>query len=342
MATVTVDGLSVEYRVAYPYVSLEVSFRVPDGIPLVGGKSYPLGRVTLTLAESSVKLPIDAGPLSGSIRFELNPSRCSFAIVGHVELGPWQWTIGPHFAAYMTPFRLAEPPWSVNPVILDRAAFQARINSAAVQDVGSRAGASQLQNDPATQQAIRSLFAFCGAGDFVDQMTATARHLGEVVRAKKLARAGETVAAADAFNPDMLVAFAVNFEGALGLGLTAAYGIYFTSVSHDFGTFGSIALDLGIIAEFAGGLAGFCYWAEAGNDAKGNFGGLNAFVAFEAGEGLSVGAALFWPEDKPLHVTDPSPCGIGFTLDPSVGLPVNFFVGNSDTFLNAGPPSEVA
>jgi hypothetical protein len=342
MATISLDGLSVEYTVAYPYVSLDVSFRVPDGIPFVGGKSYSLGRVALTLVQTSVDLPIDAGPLSGSIRFNLDPSRCSFSIGGHVKLGPWRWNIGPGFAMYMTPFSLAEPSWSVNPVILDPAAFQARINSAPVGSVGSCAGAVQLQNDPATQQAIRSVFAFCGAGDFVDQMTATARHLGEGLRARQSARGSDTAAAADAYDPNMLVAFAVGLEGGAIVGLSGAYGIYFTTVSGDFGSFGSFAIDAGIIGEFAGGVVGFVYWAEGGNDAKGNFGGLNGFVTLEAGEGLSVGLTVYWPEDKPLHVTDDSPCGMGFTLGPGVGLPVNFFVGNSDTFLTARSPSEFA
>ena len=40
--SVFVDGLSIEYTVEYPLVSVKVSFRVPDAVPIVGGKFYSL------------------------------------------------------------------------------------------------------------------------------------------------------------------------------------------------------------------------------------------------------------------------------------------------------------
>lgn len=336
--TITVDGLTVEYTASYPYVTLSVSFRVPDSVPFIGGKSYSLGRVSLALHQTEIELPIHEGPLSGNLVFTLNPAQCSFAIRGVVTLGPLRWVIGPTFAVYMTPFRLKEPSWSANPVILDPAIVQAKVNSATAANAGSRTGAPLLRNDAATQQELRSLFAFCGAGDFVDQMTATARHLGEVVRAKKLESKTGTADAADTFDPNMLVAFAINLEAGAGFGLSGAYGVYFTTQDGDFGCFGSYSIDAGLIASLAAGLVGFCYWSEGGNDAKGNFGGLNLFATIEGGEGLTVGFTVYWPEDSPLHVTDWQPCGVGFSVGAGLGFPVNFFVGNSNTIINIKPP----
>jgi hypothetical protein len=339
MPTITVDVISVDYSVNYPFLSLAVNFAVPDNIPIIGGKSYYLGGGSIYLGNTQIGIPFEEGPLSASITFNLNASACSFSVQGWIKISPfWYWSIGPGSASYATPFSLAEPPWSSNPVKLDPAALQAQIDSAQAGQAGSRTGAPSLRNDPQTQQQIRSLFEFCGAGGFVDQMIATAQHL-QVMRAKQLAaqRASGNIAAAE-FDPNMLIAFAVNVEGGAGLGLSAAYGIYFTSQSGDFGTFGSGAIDLGFIAELAGGLAGFVYWAQNGKSALDNFSGLNGFATIEAGDPVSCGVTFYWPEDAPLHLTDDSPCGIGFSLGAGLGLPVNFFVGNSDTIINVQAP----
>jgi hypothetical protein len=332
MTAIIVDVISIDYSVNYPFILLSANFVVPGNVPFMGGKSYYLGGGLLYLQNTEINIPFEEGPVSASIQFKLNPCTCSFSVQGWVKIARY-WSIGPGSAPYMTPFSLVEPPWSSNPVKLDRATLQAKIDSAPAGRVGSRSRAPSVRNNPETQKALRTLFEFCGAGGFVDQMIGTAKHL-RAMRVHQLAtrRASGNVSALE-FDPNILIAFAVN-------GLNGAYGIYFTSQSGDFGTFGSGAVDLGFIAELAGGLAGFCYWAEGGKTALDNFSGLNGFVTIKAGEVLSVGVTFYWPEDAPLHVSNNSPCGIGFNLGPGFGLPVNFFVGNSDTIDSLqAPPS---
>ncbi len=341
MVSIIVDVIQIDYTLNYPFISLDVKFVVPDQIPFYGGKSYYIGGGTLSLDSIQVDIPIDLGVVSGDLTFSLDPSRCTFSVGGYVKLaGIWTWQIGSDIP-YMTPFHLTEPSWSSNPVKLDPGKFQAKIDAVPNDHTGLSAGARSLRNDAETQRQIRSLFEFCGAGAVLDQMIAAPNHL-KAARIEQRDQFRDTKSGRPAeFDSNMLVAFGANLQGGVLGGLTGAWGLYFTTKDGDWGTFGSVAIDVGLIVELSGGLAGFCYCAEDGKTAEENFSGFNAFAAIDGGEIVSVGVTLYWPEDNKANPVYPSPCGIGFALGLGMGFPLNFFIGNSYTILSAEPPPQM-
>jgi hypothetical protein len=118
--------------------------------------------------------------------------------------------------------------------------------------------------------------------------------------------------------------------------------VYFTS-GGDYGAYGGYAVEWGIIGELSGGLTFHVYWPDSGKSAKENFGGFNGFVAADVGiESLSGGLALYWPKNDFFSPTpSPAPCGVGVVAGYGVGLPINFYVGNSRTFLGVQPPPKL-
>src|SRR5262249_55455895 len=149
--------------------------------------------------------------------------------------------------------------------LLDAAMLQAQINAARDNQVGSDTSTIPLQNDPATQQALRRLLQFFGADGLIDRMIGIAQHLAGA-RARRLASAAEAddplvaARAAEAADGDALIALAIGATGGAGFGVSGSYGIYFTSTG-DFGTFGSVSLNAGILVELAAGPLALFYWA---------------------------------------------------------------------------------
>jgi hypothetical protein len=347
MPSVVVGVLEIDYSVAYPAVSFDLSIVVPDQVPVVGGKRYGLGGTSISLENPSVRIPISEGPLSGFIDFTLNTSRAEFSVGGEVDLDvtvySHSWPIGPKRVRYMNRLVLVEPPWSVNPIKIPGEALQAAVNSAPDNQIIPDSGASNLRNDSATQAMIRGLLTFAGAGHLVDNMIAAAQKIGAAIASQTVQRAAVGAAAGgtgqtSAATSDVLIAFGMGIAGGAVVGASASRGVYFTS-GGDYGAYGSYSIDIGMIAELSAGNTLHVYWPDAGKSAKDNFNGCNVLVAVDVGiEVFSGGVAVYWPTNADsLTVTSNVPCGVGLNLGLGVGLPVNFYIGNSQTFLGIVP-----
>jgi hypothetical protein len=351
MASVNIGIVELDYSISYPSISFEVSIVIPDNIPVVGDKRYDLGGTSISLQNPSVTFPVSIWPLSGQITFALDTTHTEFSVSGEIDLDvtvySHDWPIGPAYFQYMKPFILTEPYWSVNPEKIDAGALQAAINGAPDSKVHSAGGATALHNDPATQELIRGLLLFAGAEGFVDQMTSYAQRISDS-RSRMLTRAAgagsesaTSQQSAQTTSGDALIAFALGMSAGAVAGLTGAYGLYFTTSGSDFGTFGSLGLDIGLLGEISVGPTALIYWPDAGLSAKECFGGNNGFVGFDAGELFTGSLTIYWPEDTLTQVTSFVPCGVGIGVGAGGGLPFNFFVGNSDTLLMQTPPPQL-
>ena len=356
MPSINIGIVELDYSINYPSVSFEVSIVIPDNIPVVGDKRYDLGGTSISLQNPSATFPISLGPLSGQITFALDTTHTDFSVSGGIDLDvtaysvtvySHHWDIGPASFQYMKPFILTEPYWSVNPEKIDPGALQAAINGAPDSKVHSAGGATALRNDPATQELIRGLLLFAGAEGFVDQMTSYAQRISDS-RSRMLTRAAGagsgsavTPQSAQTTSGDALIAFALGISAGAVAGLTGAYGLYFTTSGSDFGTFGSLGLDIGLLGEISVGPTALIYWPDAGLSAKECFGGNNGFVGFDAGELFTGSLTIYWPEDTLTQVTSFVPSGVGIGVGAGGGLPFNFFVGNSDTLLMQTPPPQL-
>lgn len=337
-----IDPISIDFEVNYPNISFDIDFVVPNWVPNYSGTRYHIWSGSISYVNPEIQIPIEidgfAG-VSGTINIALDFSRSSISVSGSVNVFGFSTTLGPVLIPYATTIVFPPASWSGNTFTLDPATLQAKINAASGQNTGTSQGATGLRNDPDTQQQLRSLFEFFGAGNFIDEMINSMQSVGRPQKPRLVPTNTEAMLTEN-FDTDMLVAFAANMGGGAVASLSGAYGIYFTTVSGDWGTFGSVSIGAGFIAELALNIVGFCYWAEGGKTAKENFNGLNFFAAIEAGDPVSVGLTFYWPEDSILHISDKSPCGIGFGLGGGIGLPLNVYVGNSDTILNAHAPSQ--
>src|SRR5262249_8041482 len=257
MPSVVIGVLEIDYTVAYPAVSFDLSVVVPDNIPDVGGKKYGLGGTSISLEKRSIRFPISEGPLSGFIELALNPTRTEFTISGEVDLDikvySHSWQIGPEAIRYMTPLGLPEPDWSTDPIKIPLEALQAAVNNAPDDRKFSDSGATNLRNDSMTQGLIRGLLTFAGAPDLIHRMIISAKYLGAAFPAQTVQRASVGMAAGgpaqtSAAVPDLLIALSLGWTVGVGVGVSASRGLYVTA-DGDFGSFGSGALDAGLIAE---------------------------------------------------------------------------------------------
>ncbi|HET6893014.1 MAG TPA: hypothetical protein VFH31_18055 [Pyrinomonadaceae bacterium] len=348
MSSIDIGPITIESSVNFPNISFDVVFVVPDKIPFVGGKKYDLGGSSISLENPSVDLPFSEGPISGDIRFTLDTSHCEFTVAGSLQLKipevhTWSWHIGPESVRYMTPFSLTEPSWSVNPVKLDPGTLQSKVNSAPIK---SDLGAGQsLRNDTATQNLIRGFFMFAGAEGFVEQSIQSAQwiageHSAQITRAAAVGSGTGAAQQTKSVSGPVLIGFALGGTGGAIFGGAGSFGLFFTSDA-DFGYFGTVALDFGLVAEISVGFTGLVYWPDAGKSAEQNFSGWNGFVAVDAGEGITGGLAIYWPEDAPMSVTSSTPCGVSVSVGPGAGFPVNFVIANSYTLEDVNPPPPV-
>jgi hypothetical protein len=348
MSSVDLGLIKIDYSLNFPSISFDVLLVVPHKIPVEGGKKFHLGGGSISLEKPSLDLPFSEGPVSGDIRFTLDTSRCEFTVSGSVKLKiplvhTWRWHIGPESIRYMTPFALTEPPWSVNPEKLVLGDLQSAVSSAPDSNVKSDKGAGlHMRNDAVTQGLIRGFLTFAGAEGFIDQTIKSAQWIAEEHSAQmsKVVSGGSASGADHPGFGDVLIGLAVGATGGVVLGASGAYGFYFTSEG-DYGFFGTVAVDFGILAELSAGLVTLFYWPDAGQTAKQNFSGWNGVVAIEGGEGVSLGLGIYWPEDAPMDSISGTPCGIGISISAGFGIPVNFYIGNSDTFLNVNPPRQI-
>ena len=348
MTLIRLDLVEIDYNVAYPEVDFSVAFIAPNNIPFIGGKRYDLGSTSLSLENTATAIPFSSGPLSVRITLTLDVNRCEVTVGGNADFDvlvhTYHWDIGPTSFEYLGPFILPEPPWSVNPVKVDPAALQAAINSAPDDRVKSGGGATSLRGDPATEAEVRCLLQFTGAGHFADQMIRSAQSIKETRLRVLGSGAVESVAAARALggaDTEVIVGLAIGLTGGVVLGLGGAYGLYFTS-GGEIGTFGTFALDAGVMATLSLSASFLIYWPDEGLSAMDCFTGNNGFVAIDLDVGVSLGVSLSWPEDSMNTLESSVPCGIALSAGGGVGLPLNFYIGNSVTFLSAAPPPQLA
>lgn len=110
----------------------------------------------------------------------------------------------------------------------------------------------------------------------------------------------------------------------------------------EIGTFGSFSVGAGLIGEMSAGFGVSIFWPEADQSALARFKGYNGFVALDAGEGVTVGATIYWPESALFQFLSATPCGIAISAGMGVGLPINIMAGQSVTDILSGvtPPPE--
>jgi hypothetical protein len=340
MPTIDLGIIDVTFNINYPTIDFGLELKIPHHIPKYGGKTYRLDSFSLSLTQPTITIGIDPfHAVGGSVTVELNFPRCEVQVSGEVTLDlkikHHHWKVGPVNIPYMNPLSFAEPSWSVNPITPDLATLQSLVNSAPAPE---SAGGPSLKNDAATQAEILALLIFSGAATLIDDLISAAVRLSANLQRDLASRPDHPLAKRLAANTGGWV---IAFGNAASLGAliggSVAQGFYVTT-DGDFGTFGSVGGGVGVIAELSEGACAIVYWPDAGQTALDSFQGNNYFVAVDAGEILSVGYTISWPasaKDVPLSVT---PCGVSVFVGIGGGLPFNFFVGNSHTWLNLQPP----
>lgn len=332
----------ISFDVNYPNITGEIDLEIPHKIPKIGGKTFKLDSFSLSLSNPQVTISIPIEFFKGSITVELDTTNCTVQVSGEVEIDVFhykdKWPVGPISIPYMIPLSLPEPSWSVNPTILNATTLQSSINSAPPSQTASATGPT-LQNDDATKAELAAIFLFHGAETFIADLIAIAVKLVGNYSPALAAKAGKTrEAALDASSSGVLIGFGFGATGGLMVGGAGGTGLFFTP-SGDYGYYGSAALGSGVIGELSGGCVAFLYWGDAGKSALENFSGANFFLSLDAGEGLAGGGTLSWPMDEVGgKVIGNDPCAIGMTVGIGVGFPVNFFMGNSNTWAKLDPP----
>lgn len=341
MSTLINLGIAaVSYEVNYPNIDCEIDLEIPHGIPKVGGKKFELEKFSLSLQDPTITIPVDLlDLLKGSITVGLDFTRCEIQVSGEVKLDvivkTFHWKIGPANIPYMNPLSLTEPSWSVNPLLLDASKLQAAINSAPPQ---LNQSGPPVQNDSATQAALKALLTFAGAGNLIDNLTTGVNNYTVNLQQALASRPDHPIARALAASAGgALFAFGISGTGGVGLGGSGACGI-FMMTGGDCGYYGSTALDLGFIGELSLGGCCIVYWPDAGQNALQCFKGNNAFVAIDGGELVCGSLTFSWPESSDKTILSKAPCGVAVGVGAGLGFPVNFFYGNSHTWLDLNPP----
>ena len=343
MTTVNLEVVEFKFDVNFPTIDCEVELEIPKAIPKEGGKKFKLKKFSLSLDNPKVTIPIDVELFGGSLTVELNTSRCEIDVSGEVMLDvivkKYHWKIGPAHISYMTPLRLVEPIWSSNPVIYDPATLQAKLSAASSKNSGTNSGTS-VHNDSATQTLLKTLFTFCGAGTLIDDMIGSAGRLANA--APSAALNAETPRTAQASSSgtqhgNWVVGFGVGGTGGAAIGGTAGSGFFFTS-DGDYGYYGTAGAGLGVIEELGVSATCFVYWPDAGQSGADCFKGFNWFITFDGGEGVSGSLTISWPCTSHDLIMTSRACGIGVGVGLGGGLPMNFLVGNSDTWVAMNPP----
>lgn len=339
MPTLNAGIVTISFELNYPNVEGEIDLVIPDHIPKYGGKTITLDQFSLTLQSPQITIPLNLEFFEGSVTIELDMTNCQVLISGGVEIHfghRWRWTVGPASISYMNPLSFTEPSWSQNPVTLDATTLQTAINSAPAQNTGTASGPPSVHNDEITQAALRGLLTFCGASNLIADMQAMAKTLNTNYAEALQDNAG-TPRAPEADTSGVVLGFGFSGTGAALGGPTGGGGIYFTE-SGDFGIYGTVGVDAGLILELSAGFTGFIYWPDGGQSAMDCFQGLNFFVGIDGGEEISASITVSWPENRILHTTATAPCGAAVSLGVGFGAPVNFFAGNSDTWGTLIPP----
>ncbi len=348
MPTLDLGIASLSFDVNYPNIDMQIDLVIPHDIPEVGGKQYTLKQFSLSILDPTITIGVDLHLFGGSITVGLDFTTCEVQVSGKVELDvvkKFRWNVGPASIQYMTPLLLLEPSWSVNPVTVDQATLEAAVKAAPQSSTASKAGPS-VASDSATQELLKAIFYFAGAGTFIDDMLDALTVAN--TNLQRDASADPNHPANQSSGPKSGgVLFAFGFTGTGGGlgGLSGGCGIYFTTdaLTGDgyCGYFGTAALVFGFISELSLGGCAMMYWPDAGQSSVACFDGYNLFASVDAGEIACGAITLSWPEksDKGgVKVTSNAPCGVGVALGAGAGFPVNFFAGNSKTWIDVNPP----
>jgi hypothetical protein len=340
MPSINLGIATVSFEVNYPTIDGEVDLEIPHGIPKVGGKKFKLDKFSLSLQDPTITIPLNLEFFGGSVTIGLDFSSCEVQVSGKIKLDvivkKYHWEIGPASIPYMNPLTLAEPSWSVNPVSLDASTLQSLINSAPPQI--NKSG-PPVRNDSATQAELSALLTFAGAGNLIENLTTAANTFTANLQQDMATRPDHPLARAlSASAGGALLAFGVSGTGGVGIGGAGACGIFVTT-GGDCGYYGSAALDLGFILELSGGACAVVYWPDASENALQCFEGNNAFVSIDGGELVCGSLTFSWPENSDLTILSDAPCGVAVGLGFGVGFPVNFFYGNSHTWVDLNPPN---
>lgn len=328
MPTVNISLLEVTFDMNYPNVHISVDLKEP-----ITGKRLHIESFDLSLNYSQVSIPIDEAPFHGVIDFGLNPASCEIVIGGEIEfklgLIHKKWTVGPAHIPYATPVAFPKPDWTLTVPTASSEKMQAEINAAGPERKKKVSGPA-VDNSPATKIALQSLLSFFGAGGFIADLQAIAKHVSAHRTVGRLAANPELEAGDD----EVIMAFGVTTTGGIVVGGGLAFGIYVTT-SGDCGLFGTVQLDFGFIAELSAGGMFAEYWPADGQSAMDNFKGSNALIAIDGGEGVSVGLTIAWPANG--NDIKPTPCGFALNLGVGGGLPVNLVTAYSYTTTDLHP-----
>jgi hypothetical protein len=330
-----------------PYINVAASLVIPNSIPIVGGKSFDLGSFNVSLGSINASLPINfsigIASLSGSVAATLDSSTASVSLGGGLSINAFGHSIynvpfSESSFQYGTPFSIADPPWSRDPTPLDAGAFQRTMQAGVAAPFQ---GPQSLDNSPAAQAFVEGLFQLFGVADITSFMTAQAQRIAAALPAS-IEHAGPPAPGGNV--PDLLMALGVSANGGIGIGGGLAGGFYWTIASGQSGLFGSVSDAFGLLA--GGGLSAILsvYWPDAGQTALTNFSGFNASVSADVtippdGAGVTVGTTVSWPaaglNDQPISFI---PCGVTFQIGASLGIPVEVYITNSDTFIKPFSP----
>ena len=340
MPSIDLGIIELTYDVNFPTIDFGLELKVPSHIPEYGGKTYNIQSFSLSLDDPSTTISIDVVVFSGSVTVGLNFPRCEIQVSGEVSLDlivkHYHWKVGPANISYMTPLVFAEPSWSVNPEILDPAALQAAVNSAP--PPGSSSG-PPMANDAATKAKIVALLTFGGAAGLITDLIAGAVKLSGDLQRDLASQPEHPLAKLMAGSSGgVVIAFGTGASIGVGIAGSAAYGFYVTT-DGDFGYYGSVALGLGLVVELsATALSAIVYWPDAGQTALDCFEGKNFFISADAGDFVCGSVTVSWPESSDDTTLSNVPCGVAVGVGVGGGIPLNFFFGNSQTWINLKPP----
>lgn len=325
-----IGTVDLEFTVDFPNVNLDC-WLTSDG-SVIPSARYHLGAVALSWDGVSLDIPTSLGlPVSGGIDFSIDRDRAEVVLSGRIAVPDYSYSVVAWFP-YMNPFRLPSPDWTAT---LDPARFQAQINAIPADRYKADVGARSLDSSELTQDLMRGALTFAGAGGFLTQMNDAAQALKASFTRSALERGVSTFPGGD-----IVLALVFGGTAALMQGNSFAAGLFFET-SGIYGTFGTVATDMGLIASLSAGIGFMVYWPV--KDLNGNtiraldcFSGYNIFeVGSVDAEILGLDVALYWPANAPWEPSSLHTCGFGVSVGPGIGLPFNYYTGNSNTVLTS-------
>lgn len=328
MSAVTFGPFEVDWDLQYPNIDITGYVNIPKSIPIVGGQ-HKIGSTTLNLDHLSETIKIGITGLSASMTVTLEPAECEVEISAEATAGLWHIKKATSFQ-YMKPFRLKVPAWDGDTV--NESNWNSALNSGDPKQMPN--GPTNIQDSDGTRAALKALFIFAGAPTFIDDSISAAQRISAALE-KASAPAGQATRTRP--SPAALFAIGPDFTQGFGIGLSAGGGIYFSS-SGGFGAFGSLGIDLGLIAEITASCAVYVFWSDyfllAGDKTDlQNFSGDN--WAINIGGDLdvipvTVSFAEFWP----LNPFESGGMGVGVSasIGVGIGVPLEFYVSNTYTW----------